>query len=79
MGRMTIVAAFAGVHGGDKLKVTGIGRTAGRPADGNLPVLQRLTQDLEAFPGKLGQFIEEQHAAVGKTALAGAELRTAAG
>ena len=75
---MAVVAAFAGVHGGDELEAAGISGTSCGSADRDAAVLEGLAQHFEALAGELGQFIEEEDAAVGQTALAGAELRPAA-
>ena len=75
---MAVVAAFAGVHGGDELEAAGISGASGGSADRDAAVLEGLAQHFEALAGELGQFVEEEDAAVGQTALAGAELRPAA-
>ena len=58
--------------------MAGIGGAACRAADRDLTILQRLAQDFQTLAGKLRELVQKQHAAVGKAALAGPELRTAA-
>ncbi len=68
---MAVVAAFTGVHGGDELEAAGISGASGGSADRDAAVLEGLAQHFEALAGELGQFVEEEDAAVGQTALAG--------
>ena len=72
------VAAFAGVHGRYQHEFAGVGGCPVYAAHGNGAVLQRLAQHLQRIAGKFRQFIQKQHAVVGKAHLAGAGERTAA-
>ena len=77
-GGVAVVAALAGIHGGYQLEPAGVGGAASGAADRDLAVFQRLAEHFEALAGKLRQLVQKQDAAVGQTAFAGAEVRSAA-
>ncbi len=68
--RIAVVAARAGVHRRRQHEARRIAQAHRRPRDGHHPVLHRLAQHLEHVLAKLGQLIEEQHAAVSEAHLA---------
>ena len=78
MGRVAVIAAGAGVHGGHQHEAAGEHRAARHPAHRYLAVLHGLTQNLQCVPLELRQFVQKQHTVVGKAHLAGAGHTAAA-
>ena len=72
------VALWAWVHRADELEVGREGQRALRPADGDGFVFHRLAHHLQHAHAKLGQLVQEEHAAVGQADLAGVGLVAAA-
>lgn len=68
---IAVVAAGAGVHGGDKDKVGGIGGMLVGAGKGDLPVFKGLAKDFKDVARVFGQFIKEENATVGKGDFAG--------
>src|SRR5208283_5955792 len=62
----------------DECETSRIGDGPPGTGDHYLAVLERLAEPIQQTPGKLEQLIEEQHAVVGETDLAGARHPTAA-
>src|SRR3989337_313752 len=62
--RVAVVAARAGIHGSNQLKIGREGHRTGSPADGHDFVLDGLAQYFQYTLSKLGEFIQEQYAAV---------------
>ena len=75
---VTVIAAWAGVHGGDEHKFTRERDRAVHARDGHNAVLKRLAQRLHGAARKLRQLIQKQHAVVCEGDLAGAGDRPAA-
>src|SRR5690349_24432908 len=71
-------AAEVKLRGPDQLKRRRKARTAGRPRDEDLAVLQGLPKRLERGPLELGELVEQEHAAMREARLARAEARSAA-
>ncbi|KAF4529881.1 hypothetical protein B566_EDAN018180, partial [Ephemera danica] len=65
-GLRTQVTAGTGVHGGDELEARRKLRLVRGAGNGDAPAFQRLAQGLERMALEFGQFIQEQHAAVGQ-------------
>ncbi len=63
---VAVVAARTRVHRRDQLEVGREGQRALRPADGHKFVFERLAQYFQDTRPKLGQFVQEEHAAVGQ-------------
>ena len=78
-GGMPVVAAGAGIHRADEHEAAGVGGAAARAADGDDPVLQRLTQRFHCGAGELRQFIHKQDAVMGQRYFPGAGDAAAAG
>lgn len=69
---MAVVAAWAGVHGGDQLEVRGeVGMPCGA-RDGDVAGLHRFAQHVQYAALELWQLVQEQHAAMRQRNLAGA-------
>ena len=66
------MAATAGVAGGDQGEAGRKGEPGLSPDDGDDAVLERLAQRFQRVAPELGQFVEEQHAAVSEADLSGA-------
>jgi hypothetical protein len=75
---VAVVAAGAGVHGGDEHEAGGEGEGAGGAGDGDGAVFERLAHDLQGAAAEFGEFVEEEHAVVGEGDLAGAGVAAAA-
>ena len=56
------VAAGAGVHRADEQELRGELQAGGGARDGDGSVFERLAQDFERGAGKLGHFVEKEHA-----------------
>jgi hypothetical protein len=65
-------SARAGVHRRHEHNVGGKGQRASGAADGDDAVFERLAQHFERALVEFGEFVEEQHAAMRQTYLAGA-------
>ena len=61
-----MVAAGAGVHGGDELEARGEVAFHRGAADGDVAVFQRFAQHFEDAAVEFGQFVEKEDAVVGK-------------
>ena len=59
-------AASTGVRGGDQQKTTGVAAMGIGTGDDDFPRFQRLAERLQHGAGKLGEFIQKQHAVVGE-------------
>ena len=70
-GRIVEITATARIHGGDKLEAGGIAHAVIGAGNDRLAVLQRLAQGIEHLWRELGQFVEKQHAVMGKRHFAG--------
>lgn len=75
---VAVVAARAGIHGGDQLEVGGEVGMPCRARDGDVAGFHRLAQHVQHAAVELGQLVEEQHAAMGQRDLAGARHAAAA-
>ena len=75
---VAIVAAGAGVHGGDEHEAGGEGHAADGAGDGDFAVFEGLAHDFEGAAAELGEFVEEEDAVVGHTDFAGAGIGAAA-
>ena len=71
-------ATRAGIHGGHEHELTGEGHCGGGPGNGDVAVFQGLAEHFQDVPMELGEFIEEQHAAMGEADLAGHGVRATA-
>ena len=78
MGRVVVVSAGAGVHGGDEHELRGVVVGGGGAGDADVSVFERLAQDLQCGAGELGELVEEEDAAVGERDLAGDGVLSAA-
>ena len=65
-GGVAVPAAFAGVHGAHQHEPAGEGHGAGGPGDGDLTILQRLTQHLQGFPGENSGSCQKEDPVVGQ-------------
>ena len=65
------VSARTGIHGGDEHDLGRKGDDRMDSADGDVAVLQRLTDGLEDVAGELGEFVKKQDAVMGEAELAG--------
>jgi len=63
---VAVVAAGAGVHGGDELEAGGEVAFHRGAADGDMAVFQRFAQHFEDAAVEFGQFVEKEDAVVGK-------------
>ena len=63
---VAVVAAGAGVHGGDELEARGEVAFHRGAADGDVAVFQRFAQHFEDAAVEFGQFVEEEDAVVGE-------------
>ena len=76
--RVVVVAAAARVHRRHELEACRVAHAARRSGDGQDALLERLAQRVQCGPVELGQLIEEEHAMVGESGLAGNQVRAAA-
>ena len=72
------MAAAARVHGGDELDARRIGDAVIGAGDDGLAGLERLPERIEHLRVELGQFVEKEHAEMGKRRFAGPRPRAAA-
>jgi len=63
-GRMTVITAFAGIHGPYQHKLTGIGKGAGNAGNRYNAIFQRLTQYFHRVTFEFRQLVQEQNAVV---------------
>ena len=70
LGRMTIIPTFAGIHRANKHEIGRKRHLSADTSDGDLAVLERLTEYLHCLCGKFGKLIEEKHAVMRERDLA---------
>ena len=75
---VAVIAAGAGIHGGHQHACGGKAHTVGSTRNGGHAALKGLAQGLKGGFAKFGQFVQKQHAPVGKAHLAGARVSAAA-
>ena len=73
-----IIAAAAGIHGGDEHAARRIGKGRVDPGNVDLAIFQGLAHDLQDRAGKLGQLVQKEDAVVGQRHFTGLGDRTAA-
>ena len=78
MCRVAVVSAWAGIHCGDEHEARRKVICCGGSRYTDVPVLQRLPQDLQRLPGKLRKLVQEQNAAVRQRHLARNGMSSAA-
>ena len=66
MGGVPKISARTGVHGSHQHNRTGICECTVHTGNGYGSILDRLAEHLDGGPGKLRQFIQKEHAVVGK-------------
>lgn len=76
--RMPEIAARAGIHGGDQLKLRGEVGLAGGPRNRDAAALQRFPQYFQHAAVELRQFVEEQDTAMGQRNFSGTGRAAAA-
>ena len=67
---MSVIAAFAGVHGADQHEIRGEGDLSADTRDRDASVLEGLTEHLHCLRGEFGKLVQKKHAVVGKRDLA---------
>ncbi len=77
-GRVTLIAAGTGVHGGNQLEAGGEGQLFPGPGHMDHPRLQRFAQHLQHLAIEFRQFVEKEHPMVGLADLAGARVAATA-
>lgn len=70
--------ASGGVHGRNQQHPRGETNAATSPRNANFITLKRLPKGLQRWPGKLGQFVEKQHAVMGQRDLSWSRSGTTA-
>ena len=61
-GRVAVPSAFAGVHGTDHHKFSGISHGAGRPGNSDPSVFKWLTHQVKGILSEFRQFVQKQNA-----------------
>ena len=78
VGRVSVVAARARVHGSDEHEGARQGGVVLGTRNGDLAVFERLAHRFERCARKLRQLVEKEHAVVSKADFSGTECRAAA-
>ena len=77
-GRISVPAAFAGVHGTDHHEFRRIGHRGGGTGNGDLAVFQRLAHHVQGIFPEFRHFIQEQNTFMGHGNFTGAGIAAAA-